>query len=226
LVSSDWVGAMRQTVEGSTAGYCLFFQGATADVNPRKMRWTVDSWDEVEEQGGAVGEAVLRACVKTAPLTTGSVQSRQTTQWLALMPPKGYNQQIHDFLPDAHTDEEIRAAIRHDFPWHTVLEQRADGLYAAMNTGVLRIGEWALATLETEPFTETGLAIKNASPAKMTFVAGYTNGCNSYLPIRSAYESGGYEVETAALFYGLPAGFVSGSAESVTASVIQMLQTE
>jgi hypothetical protein len=92
-----------------------------------------------------------------------------------------------------------------------------------MNTGVLQIGDWALATLETEPFAETGLAIRSASSAKLTFVAGYTNGCNSYLPVRGAYDDGGYEVETAPLFYGLPAPFVRGSAELVTEQIVRML---
>ena len=57
----------------------------------------------------------------------------------------------------------------------------------------------------------------------MTFIAGYTNGCNSYLPVRNAYASGGYEVETAALFYGLPSGFAAGSAEIVTEAIMKLL---
>ena len=69
-----------------------------------------------------------------------------------------------------------------------------------------------------------GLAIKAASAAKMTFVAGYTNGCNSYMPVKQAYKEGGYEVETAPLFYGLPAGFIPGSAERVAESVIKMIR--
>lgn len=225
LASADWVGAMRATIETSQPGYCLFVQGATADVNPRKMRWTVDSWDEVEEQGQAVGEAALRACEKAGPLAAGPVRAQQNTYWLKLLPAKGYNAQIRAFLPDAQTDDEIRAAIQHEFPWHTALETRTDGTYAAMNAGTLKIGAWALAALETEPFTETGLAVKAASPARMTFFAGYTNGCNSYLPVRSAYDTGGYEVETAPLFYGLPAGFVPGSAEFLRDQLIAMLRT-
>ena len=61
LASADWVGAMRRTVEANMPGLCLFIQGTTADINPRKMRWTADNWDEVEEQGQAVGDAVQLA---------------------------------------------------------------------------------------------------------------------------------------------------------------------
>jgi hypothetical protein len=89
--------------------------------------------------------------------------------------------------------------------------------------GVLRVGDWAVVALGVEPFTETGLALKKASPSTMTFVAGYTNGCNSYLPVASAYEEGGYEVETAPLFYGMPAGFAPGGAEAVVEAVRSLL---
>jgi neutral ceramidase len=223
-VTADWVGAMRQKVEETVGGLCLFFQGATANLNPRKMRWAVDSWDEVEEQGVEVADAVSRACDQATPLNSDPINIHQAVCWLPLMPPHGYNEQVREFMPPGvETDEEIRSAIRTSFPWHTEIENRQDGLYSPIYIGALRIGDWRLMTLATEPFVEIGLAIKAASPAKMTFVAGYSNGCNSYLPVRSVYEEGGYEVETAALFYGLPSGFVVGGAETVLEMAVGLL---
>ena len=223
-VTADWVGVMRRKVEAALSGHCLFFQGTTGDVNPRKMRWTADNWDEIEEQGSAVAAAVQRACDQTRPLHAGPVHAQQSVCWLRLMTPGGYNEAIRAFMPSGvTTDADIRATIRAHFPWHTAIETRPDGLYSPVNIGVLRLRDWALATMATEPFTEIGLAIKAASRAEMTFVAGYTNGCNSYLPVRSAYETGGYEVETAALFYGLPAGFAAGGAETVTETLVNFL---
>lgn len=46
----------------------------------------------------------------------------------------------------------------------------------------LRIGDFVLTTFPGELTVETGLAIKNASPHKLTFVAGYTNGYIYYAP--------------------------------------------
>jgi neutral ceramidase len=222
-VSADWVGAMRKHVEAQLPGLCLFIQGTTADINPRKMRWEVDSWDEVEEQGQNVAEAVLRACNTLTPINSLGLRAQQSTEWLKLLPPRNYPDQIRAFLPPGLSNDQIREAIRHDFPWHTALDERPDGMYSPMSIGVLRVGGWALATIETEPFVETGLKIKSASPISTTFVAGYTNGCNSYLPVESAYAEGGYEVETAPLFYGLPAPFVPGSAEQITGTIIELL---
>jgi len=223
LVSADWVGSMRKTVEQDTPGLCLFIQGATADLNPRRMRWTADNWDEVEEQGQAVGEAVLRAVGKAKQLNTGMIQAAQVTEWLKLLPATGYNAQIRAFLPPGLSDVDIRAVIDQQMPWRTDIQEWSGSLYAALNAGVLRVGDFALAAIEAEPFVETGLTIKSASPAPMTFVAGYTNGCNSYLPVHSAYAEGGYEVETAPLFYGLPAPIAPGCAEQVTQAIVDML---
>ncbi len=223
-VTADWVGAMRREVEKTVGGLCLFFQGAAANLNPRKMRWTDDNWDEVGEQGAEVSAAVRRACDHATPLNTDTINTQQSVCWLSLMPPRGYPEQVRAFMPPGvQTDEEIRSAIRTAFPWHTEIETRPDGVYSPIYIGTLQLGDWALATLATEPFTEIGLAIKAASPAKITFIAGYSNGCNSYLPVRSVYESGGYEVETAALFYGLPSGFAEGGAETVIETMVELL---
>jgi hypothetical protein len=221
-ITADWVGEMRVRVEESLGGMCLFIQGATGDVNPRKMRWTADNWDEMEDQGGEVAAAVVRAAAGSTPLNSGRLITRQELQWLRLMPRRFTSLKM--FYPDAASDEEARARARAAFPWRGDTEQRDDSIYSPVQMSVLRVGDWALIGLGTEPFAETGLAIKAESPAKMTFVAGYTNGCNSYLPCSSAYESGGYEVETAPIFYGLPAGFERGSAERVVARALRLVE--
>ena len=46
-----------------------------------------------------------------------------------------------------------------------------------------------------EPFAEINEQIVNASPFLHTFFSGYSNGGLDYLPVRSAFEEGGYEVE-------------------------------
>ena len=56
-----------------------------------------------------------------------------------------------------------------------------------MGVGPLR---WV--ALPGEAFVETGLALKRAGAS---FVVGYANGWVGYLPIRRAYDEGGYEVD-------------------------------
>lgn len=61
---------------------------------------------------------------------------------------------------------------------------------------VLRIGDVALVGCNGEPFCEIGLAVKAASPFRVTFFGGYTGPSLGYIPWPDAYEQGGYEVET------------------------------
>jgi neutral ceramidase len=51
--------------------------------------------------------------------------------------------------------------------------------------------------LPGEVFTELGMAIKHASPFRVTIVAGLANGSLGYIPDRKAYDEGAYEPTSA-----------------------------
>jgi len=69
----------------------------------------------------------------------------------------------------------------------------------------IRIGDAAIVSGPGEIFTEIGLAVKERSPADVTFYAGYSNGCISYMPTAAEYPLGGYEPTYGHKTYGLPA---------------------
>ncbi|MCO5071751.1 MAG: neutral/alkaline non-lysosomal ceramidase N-terminal domain-containing protein [Rhizobiaceae bacterium] len=71
----------------------------------------------------------------------------------------------------------------------------------------LRVGDAVLVTAPMEIFSATGLAIREASPFPMTFVGGYSNGTEGYLPPADVHAEGGYEVDIAC--------YVSEGAEAV-----------
>jgi neutral ceramidase len=56
-----------------------------------------------------------------------------------------------------------------------------------------RIGDLGIAAIPFETFTETGLAIKAASPFKDTFTIELANGGYGYLPTPEQHQLGGYE---------------------------------
>jgi hypothetical protein len=64
----------------------------------------------------------------------------------------------------------------------------------------VRIGDMAMLTAPLELFASTGLAIRAASPFPVTFVGGYANGNEGYLPLREDYDVGGYEIEFSSCF--------------------------
>lgn len=61
---------------------------------------------------------------------------------------------------------------------------------------VLRIGDMALLMTNGELFAEIGAAVKKASPFKVTMFCGYGNHeGGGYMPIKSEYDYGSYEVD-------------------------------
>jgi hypothetical protein len=61
---------------------------------------------------------------------------------------------------------------------------------------VARMGDIAFVGLGGEVFNEIGTAIKSASPFRHTFILTHCNGAAGYVPTRSSYPEGGYEVQT------------------------------
>jgi len=59
----------------------------------------------------------------------------------------------------------------------------------------IRIGWVALLSIPGEPFTEINQQIVSESPFPDTLFSGYSNGGFGYLPVRSAFGEGGYEVQ-------------------------------
>jgi len=74
----------------------------------------------------------------------------------------------------------------------------------------------AIVTLPGEMFVEHGLTIKNFSPFDNTFVVELANNTISYVPNKTAFSQGGYEVENSRL--------APGGGEMLAAAAIQMLK--
>jgi hypothetical protein len=76
--------------------------------------------------------------------------------------------------------------------------------------------ELAIVALPGEIFVELGLALKKASPFKYTFIAEQANGSIGYIPNRSAYAEGQYEV--------ISARCAEGSGEMLVDAAVKMLE--
>ena len=64
LLSPDWIGTLRETVEQSTDSLCLYLHGASGDVAPREAPATPDIADA---HGRVLGYAVLSTLHKMLP---------------------------------------------------------------------------------------------------------------------------------------------------------------
>lgn len=181
-VSADYPGAAAAGVERALAGAtCLFTNGCAGNINPTAVS---TNFDDVDRIGGRLATAALD-CVKRLksrpPATDTRLAFRAETCTLANRP--------------APTVEEARRTAEAQ---PTVVNRRVARLAEKLTRGpieaeiqLMAIGPIRWVTLPGEPFVETGLALKQAGA---DFVIGYANGYVGYLPIRRAYDEGGYEV--------------------------------
>ncbi|HWQ45525.1 MAG TPA: neutral/alkaline non-lysosomal ceramidase N-terminal domain-containing protein [Longilinea sp.] len=213
LISADWIGVMRSEVEKELGGLGMFLQGATGNLNP-KMGWGKDNcWDMAVSQGKDVAKAVCAAVkARVEPLKAAPLAINRREIWLPFRakaetpkPPTTYRKRILvmaempswlSFITDP--------LLNYRYPWKPRLQAR-DGRWATMlRVNTLRIGEVGLVTFGSETFTEIGLAIKEASPAKHTLFVSITDGCIGYLATEAAHSEGGYEVDLAPYAYRYP----------------------
>lgn len=87
-----------------------------------------------------------------------------------------------------------------------------------LEVAVLRIGDMAMVLTNGEMFAEIGAAIKDALPFKVTMFCGYGNRAgDGYMPIKSEYPFGGYEVDNTA--------YAPNAADMVVTEAIALLKS-
>jgi len=218
LISSDWPGWMRKTVEKALDGTkCMFFPGAEGDVgstnvNPSggDMNDTEISFDnEMKSPGMArfVGRAlagtVLQVYDKVNYTDVDKLEILHKTAVIAANVPSPED------LPTAHKYKELHDAGRDEDIPYSAMELTtvvAEALrMCKMENGPenfnldlvgVRIGTVALIGIPGEPFTDIGVKIKDTPGYSVIMPCALTNGNEGYFPVKTAYDEGGYEART------------------------------
>jgi neutral ceramidase len=259
MVSPDWIGPMRNTVEKSLPGAtCLFFQGAAGNQGPIEG-FTGDL--EVPHRLGrilgheAAALALQISTVRREPRFEGytestALQARQPYRVLgpydstlkyvskvvelpAMVRGDADIERMAKLTAAAEktleqvkqkpgaTEWEMAQAAARQRRWSSLLaryKQPSRNTPVKLEIAVLRIGDMAMVLTQGELFNEIGVAVKKASPFKVTLFCGYGNHeGGGYMPIRSEYEHGSYEVDGTR--YG------PGSAEKVVEESIALLKS-
>lgn len=218
LLSADFPAWLRSTLDKSLDGVkCMFFPGAQGDVGSTNvhpsggdMNDTEISFDnEMKSPGMArfVGRALAGTVLQVYDkVTYVEVDKLTALQKIAKIPS---NMPDPADLPLAHKYKELHEADRDDLiPFEAmelttvvaealrmcVLEHGPEFFNLAL-TGI-QIGPVALLGIPGEPFTDIGVAIKEAPGWDMILPCGLTNGYMGYFPMKSAYDEGGYEART------------------------------
>lgn len=227
-LSADWPGAMRWTVEEATGATCLFLQGACADINPRGGPQRDQG--RVQRLGQEVAGAALQAWASVEQMneeaTLGALQRQLSLPLIGPLGPDGQPVRSAQEIAEGILQRpwaEIAPLLEERFPWAATVEEIGGVWHTPAELQAFRIGEAALVAVSAEPFVEVGLAVKRRSALPHTLFAGYSNGCVGYLPVPSAYELGGYEVDSSYIFYHLPAPLAPSCAGLVEETAVEMI---
>jgi neutral ceramidase len=199
LVSADFPGALGRImvpIKGPDM-LTIFANGACGDINHVNVNWS----DRQKGPGEAtrlatiLAGAVCKAYMDTTPITVGAIQASSQIVSLPLAPV---------------TEEEVAAArellgSNESVPFiekvaaHKAIDVASrDGEPIEAEVQVLALGQdVAWVGLPGEIFVAIGLSIKEASPFQQTYVVELANDKIGYVPSRSAYAEGQYEVVSA-----------------------------
>lgn len=235
MLSADWPGWMRRTIEKALDGTeCMFFPGAQGDVgstnvHPKDgdMNDTEISFDnEMKSPGMArfVGRAlagtVLQVYDKVKYVDVNEIDIVKKDVFVPANVPR------KEDMPLARKYKELHDAGRDDEIPYTAMELTtvvAEALrmcrlengpqeFNIRLTGV-KLGPVAMVGVPGEPFTEIGVGIKETEGFEMIMPCALTNGDMGYFPMKSAYDEGGYEARTSPFQSGVAERIIEGSKE-------------
>jgi neutral ceramidase len=215
--SADFPGVLaRQLALAEGAGMItLFANGCAGNVNPDKAL-SGEASSPVERIGTGLTAAVTNAWKDLQPLKTFAPDARHKV--LVLPRPR--------FTEAGATEARSIAARMNDRSLSTVSKAKAFCILDTLahkdeplevEVQVIAISDdLAIVALPGEIFAELGLAIKKASPFKRTFIAELANGSIGYIPNRTAYAEGNYEVVSARC--------AEGSGEMIVDAAVKLLK--
>ena len=211
-ISADYPGTVCDTLEGALPGsHVVYLNGTCGDLNHVDVNcpeWDRNSGKEHSlHMGRTIAGAVLGIYTKARPISTGSVHSGEKETVLLIKRPTqeevDYFQQVIDHY-HAGDFEWIHQQNPMNKGRHFLAFMEATSMIAASKMPATKtvwvsgasVGDVAFIGIPGEPFCEVGKQIRAASPFKVQFVMGLTNGSEGYYPTEDALSVNGYESRT------------------------------
>ena len=225
VVSSDYIGELRQYVETMTGAKFAFFQGAAGNHNGTSFYARETRTYDCAEYGKLLGEYVLRAL--EAPVQLAGNKITLTHRIVDL--PLDHTEDAELVAKCKEINEEWLEKNDRNLSNKRAREIGLNSIYAArgvlmrqtlpesekMDICAFRVGELGFVTAPYEMFGASGMHIKEYAPYAMTFVVSCANNAQAYLASDLAFTHGCYEVDTRR--------FPRGTAERLANEFVEML---
>ena len=225
-LTADWPGLTRGVFEAATLGaaHCVVINGTQGDVNhcnvkplPGELNGLTRDFDAVDRgydharhMANVLAGAALSVWMKCIPVETGEICFARREIKVPAQKAKDSDKKnlawanriwaLHEAGKDAEISKELGC-----YEMQLTTEVARAGRIRNMAThgdfhqipvwGV-SLGEVAFGAFSGEPFNDIGVAVRKASPFKLTILSCLTNGSRGYFPFSKAYEQDGYESAT------------------------------
>lgn len=218
MISADWPGLLRKTVEKVLDNTkCIFFNGAQGDVNHVNVHPPGGYLNGMFMDFDDVSRGYEHAQYIARVVTGGVLQAYDKVNYVDIDTIKACQKIINvpsnrpapEDLPEAHRINDLHNAGRDDeIPYEgmmltTVVAEAArmvrleNGPDAFdMRLSALGIGPVAIIGIPGEPFTGIGVGLKSTDAFDMVIPCCASNGYEGYFPMQDSYDEGGYEARS------------------------------
>lgn len=196
-ISGDAPGIVSEYVEEKIGAPLVFINGAAGDIAPIYSVYPNPRSGHLGEFRVLLGDKIIEANRNILSTTNQvSLNSGSTIVETPRKPGLGWSSDLENYTRTTKEGNNlVRLPIR----------------FLRINDDVV------IWSAPLELFNEISTEIRNRSPFPNTFYFGYTNGWLGYLPTASAWEHGGYEVETVS-------PYTPSAAKDLTESVLRYLE--
>lgn len=224
LASADYPGRVAGRLESDFGGVAVFGQGCAGDVAPLQGP---DRAASVRQVGDGVADALLASRSGGREIDVDACDGKRAALLLPLLPAPArswfiehaaFQRAEEETLPPGVARRVAGAMADWAAHWARMTPPRAQP--AILQT--LRIGPLRLVALPFETLSAVGWAIRDACGPEVLPVT-CANGCFSYLARASQYPVGGYEIDLAYRYYGLPANYSPEAAERVIEAAVDSM---
>ena len=224
-ISADIVGVLRDTLEEQLDCEFAYIQGAAGNMNPTSLLPTEKVAESYIDQGRQIAQFVLDGGDDLfRQVQTGKVQILRKDLEVKvdhsedhLIPYAMEVQAIWTATNDRATADAAGQPYGIHSAYHAgrIVANSKYGPSDTMEMDAIALGDVAIVTAGYEMFSANGLFIKENSPFEMTFIMGYSNDNNSYIPSIDSFEYEAYENDQSR--------YEPGTGEMLAQTLVQML---
>jgi neutral ceramidase len=229
--TADYPHFVRAAIEAHQPGaVAIFAVGCAADLNTGHKAHASNSlapnpnrtFATAQSIGDHIAHCALAAKMSSVAGTQCAFTRREVNLPFTPTTPADKAAMAEIWKRERQSAEPVRAALLdHWIAWASDGEAPSGQPYR-VSVSAARWGELALLGLPGEIFADTGLSIR-ARHEHPIIMIGYAGDNLGYIPPRTAYPHGGYEVEEAHRFYRMPAAFAPGGAEAIADAALDCL---